>query len=71
MIDFAPTYKYDRRSQNYDSSKKQRVPAWCDRILWKQRGNEDARLEQRLLRCVQDCTFSDHRPVLAYFDFYS
>lgn len=70
-MDFAPTYKYDKRSQNYDTSKKQRVPAWCDRILWKCKGNEDAQIKQKLLICIQSCNFSDHRPVLAYFEFYS
>lgn len=33
-IEFLPTFKYDKRSNNYDSSPKQRAPAWTDRILY-------------------------------------
>ena len=41
VITFMPTYKYDLRSNSYDTSKKQRVPAFCDRIMWKR--NADIR----------------------------
>lgn len=59
-ITFAPTYKYDRGSSEWDGSEKKRIPAWCDRILWR------ARSEDRV-ECTQyrrwEPTISDHRPV--------
>lgn len=32
---FRPTYKYDNNSETYDSSEKQRIPSWTDRVLYK------------------------------------
>lgn len=32
-IDFIPTYKYDKKSNIYDTSPKQRIPSYCDRVL--------------------------------------
>ena len=35
IINFLPTYKFDKDSNIYDSSPKHRVPSWTDRILIK------------------------------------
>ena len=63
-LTFAPTYKYDRRSTEFDTSEKRRTPAWCDRILW--RSCDPERVVQYRYRRYE-ATISDHRPVSAAF----
>ncbi|GAA6010535.1 hypothetical protein JCM11491_006985 [Sporobolomyces phaffii] len=62
-IDFAPTYKFDRGTSDYDSSEKQRVPSWTDRILWLSLKPGDVSTES--YRMHPDCSMSDHKPVSA------
>jgi hypothetical protein len=61
---FAPTYKYDRRSSEYDTSEKSRAPAWCDRVLW--RSSVPSRVRQINYRRYE-ANVSDHRPISAGF----
>lgn len=77
-INFAPTYKFDKGASGefaYDSSEKKRVPAWCDRILF--RGNSplpsdyvlgtDSEVKVDInpieYNSWMDVTDSDHKPV--------
>lgn len=61
-IGFDPTYKYDVGSDRYDTSEKRRVPAWCDRILYRGTGKI-----KQIEYCRQDLRVSDHRPVTGRF----
>jgi len=63
-LTFNPTYKYDKYSDEYDTSEKRRSPAWCDRILWRSRVAD--RVRQIHYRRYET-NVSDHRPVSAAF----
>lgn len=72
-INFAPTYKYDTFTQDYDSSEKCRVPAYTDRILFKkcystQRDEELMDTSQIKFYNRIELLSSDHRPVIAEFE---
>ena len=60
-INFPPTYKFDNGTDNYDTSEKQRVPAWTDRILYRGQGVKLHEYHSANLK------MSDHRPVYATF----
>ncbi|KAK0564422.1 Inositol-1,4,5-trisphosphate 5-phosphatase 1 [Tilletia horrida] len=62
QIGFRPTYKYDNGTSTYDTSEKQRIPAWTDRILYRGSG-----LRQLIYQRAELIT-SDHRPVYAFFE---
>lgn len=75
-ISFPPTFKFDVGTGQYDSSAKQRVPSWTDRVLWKVQ--KDFRTAHRrnpkgFVRCVQyaslqDVSTSDHKAVEALLE---
>lgn len=53
-LNFAPTYKYDEFSDDYDTSEKGRIPAWCDRVLWKRRSFLSPGVQTGLARLTDD-----------------
>jgi endonuclease/exonuclease/phosphatase family metal-dependent hydrolase len=61
-ITFAPTYKYNVNTDDYDTSEKRRAPAWCDRIMY--RGIGKVKMED--YRRWDQIRVSDHRPVSGY-----
>lgn len=61
-LTFLPTYKYDNGTDTYDSSEKQRIPSWTDRVLYKGRDVKLRSYDRAAIRT------SDHRPVYAVFD---
>ncbi|KAI1721254.1 sacI homology domain-containing protein [Ditylenchus destructor] len=62
-LHFAPTYKYDTFSDDYDTSEKCRSPAWTDRVLWCDQNG----LVQLVHYGRSELKTSDHRPVYAIF----
>ncbi|XP_054801924.1 type II inositol polyphosphate 5-phosphatase 15-like isoform X2 [Prosopis cineraria] len=79
VITFPPTYKFERHQvglAGYDSGEKKRIPAWCDRILYRDSRSSsmaDCSLEYPVVSSVlvyeacMDVTDSDHKPVRCIF----
>ncbi|KAL5250458.1 hypothetical protein ACHWQZ_G016251 [Mnemiopsis leidyi] len=63
-ISFPPTFKFDPGSVEYDTSAKQRVPSWTDRILYKSRQDS---ITPQIYHYCPTLTFSDHRPVFGVY----
>ncbi|KAG2406960.1 type I inositol polyphosphate 5-phosphatase 12-like isoform X2 [Vigna umbellata] len=80
LIKFPPTYKFERHQPGlggYDSGEKKRIPAWCDRIIY--RDTRAAPVSECNLDCpvvasilqydaCMDVTDSDHKPVRCKFN---
>lgn len=66
LIKFYPTYKFDKGTSNYDSSEKQRIPSWTDRVLYMASKGVDP-LRQLNYNCCMDILASDHKPVYSTF----
>ncbi|XP_062195517.1 type II inositol polyphosphate 5-phosphatase 15-like isoform X2 [Phragmites australis] len=78
-IRFPPTYKFQRHQpglSGYDSGEKKRIPAWCDRILYRDSRSVSiagCSLESPVVAAItsyeacMDVTDSDHKPVRCTF----
>ncbi|KAL5580079.1 hypothetical protein UlMin_012521 [Ulmus minor] len=79
FITFPPTYKFEKHQiglAGYDSGEKKRIPAWCDRILY--RDSRSTSGSECSLACpvvssvlqyegCMEVTDSDHKPVRCIF----
>lgn len=61
-----PTYKFEEGTNEYDKSKKKRVPSWWDRVLL-HFDNDDAIIKQTWYES-KEILWSDHMPVIANFN---
>merc|ERR1719238_38544 len=66
-LNFAPTYKFNANSKTYDTSKRRRIPAWTDRILF--RSQSAGGITLLAYDSVDAIRSSDHRPVIAALEF--
>lgn len=64
-MNFFPTYKYDVGGSSYDTSKKQRVPSWADRVLYY--APREGMISQFCYNSCDVIQTSDHKPVVAGF----
>lgn len=62
LLDFPPTYRYERGTRTY-SAAKMRIPSWCDRILWRSLPGTRAKVERYW--SADAIMTSDHSPVVA------
>lgn len=47
-------------------SEKRRIPAWCDRILWRTL-DKHTKVRTIVYASIESISFSDHKPVVAHF----
>ncbi|KAH9623317.1 hypothetical protein KSS87_021962 [Heliosperma pusillum] len=79
VVKFPPTYKFERHAKGlggYDSGEKKRIPAWCDRVIYRDCRSgpmPECSLNCPVLSSIQmyeaclDVTDSDHKPVRCKF----
>jgi len=73
-INFIPTYKFQPGTNSYDTRKaeekglkKPRVPAWCDRVLWRAADVSNNQVQICSYFSAPQYLISDHKPIGAVF----
>ena len=76
-IKFKPSYKFTPNASTYSAQElnpsKNRSPAWCDRILYKEPTNTNINtsvthsIEVLYYKCIHGIFYSDHRPVVGLY----
>lgn len=65
-IKFHPTFKFDVNKDTYDSSQKNRVPSYTDRIMFRSKKKND--ITCMCYDAVMSIKHSDHKPVYGQFE---
>jgi len=63
---FKPTYRYTKGTDQYNDAKA-RIPAWCDRILWKLADQSSMPLKIMTFNSADALKSSDHKPIYGTF----
>ena len=63
---FPPTFKVVRKE--YNTYLEQRIPSYCDRILWHSHPGRSHLLRQTVFKSVPEVDTSDHKPIYAQFE---
>ena len=68
-LTFAPTYKYQPNTNQYErrAEKKIRAPAWCDRVLYRTMNKKFLQVKQ-INYFRSELLPSDHKPVGSFFE---
>jgi inositol polyphosphate 5-phosphatase INPP5B/F len=66
-INFPPTYRFDAGTDNYDTSEKKRIPAYCDRILYL---SKEKNIKNLLYTSHAEYMVSDHKPVVSVYELF-
>lgn len=66
--DFPPTFKVARDNDSLYHEKKNRIPSWCDRVLYKSLPQFESEVEVVSYESKPEFKSSDHKPIVGTFN---